>query len=118
MEEERARELVERYGDLLVRLGYTWLGDLDDAQDVCQTVLLKLLEDQRTFPDQGQERAWVICLLMATAGAAVLASPTLRDRVFGGSAGYDQSSAIIGRSVEQSGWTLTLTSGDAIDVRA
>lgn len=62
MEEERARELVERYGDLLVRLGYTWLGDLDDAQDVCQTVLLKLLEDQRTFPDQGQERAWVIRL--------------------------------------------------------
>ena len=57
MEETRARELVERYGDLLVRLGYTWLGDLDDAQDVCQTVLLKLLEDQRTFPDQGQERA-------------------------------------------------------------
>ena len=63
MEETRARELVERYGDLLVRLGYTWLGDLDDAQDVCQTVLLKLLEDQRTFPDQGQERAWVIRLL-------------------------------------------------------
>ena len=31
--------------------------------------------------------AAVICLLMATAGAAVLASPTLRDRVFGGSAG-------------------------------
>ena len=45
MEETRARELVDRYGDLLVRLGYTWLGDLDDAQDVCQTVLLKLLED-------------------------------------------------------------------------
>ena len=41
-------------------------------------MLLKLLEDQRTFPDQGQERAWVIRLLMATAGAAVLASPTLR----------------------------------------
>ena len=62
MEETRARELVDRYGDLLVRLGYTWLGDLDDAQDVCQTVLLKLLEDQRTFPDPGQERAWVIRL--------------------------------------------------------
>ena len=62
MEETRARELVDRYGDLLVRLGYTWLGDLDDAQDVCQTVLLKLLEDQRTFPDPWQERAWVIRL--------------------------------------------------------
>ena len=62
MEETRARELVDRYGDLLVRLGYTWLGDLDDAQDICQTVLLKLLEDPRVFPDPGQERAWVIRL--------------------------------------------------------
>lgn len=74
----------------------------------------------RHMAERGEERrprrlvrpwvaAAVICLLMATAGAAVLASPTLRDRVFGGSPGYDQSSAIIGKSVEQNGWTLTLT---------
>lgn len=53
--------------------------------------------------------AAVICLLMVTAGATVLASPTLRDRGFGDGPGYGQSSAIIGRSVEQKGWTLTLT---------
>ena len=62
MEEERAEYLVERYGDLLVRIGYTWLGDLDDAKDICQDVLIKLLEAPRDFPDQGQERAWVIRL--------------------------------------------------------
>ena len=62
MDSERAEYLVERYADLLVRIGRTWLGDWDDAQDVCQTVLIKLLEHPREFPDQGQERAWVVRL--------------------------------------------------------
>ena len=62
MDSERAEYLVERYADLLVRIGHTWLGDWDDAQDVCQTVLIKLLEHPREFPDQGQERAWVVRL--------------------------------------------------------
>ena len=60
MEEQRARELVDRYADAIIRLGYTWLGDLDDAKDICQEVLLKLLADGRTFPDRGQARAWVV----------------------------------------------------------
>jgi len=60
MNEERAEVLVARYADLLLRVGKTWLGDLDDAKDICQTVLIKLLEDPRDFPDEAQERAWVI----------------------------------------------------------
>lgn len=60
MNEERAEYLVSRYADLLLRIGKTWLGSLDDAKDICQTVLIKLLEDPRTFPDEGQERAWVV----------------------------------------------------------
>lgn len=60
MDEERAEYLVNRYADLLLRIGRTWLADWDDAKDVCQIVLIKLLEDPREFPDAGQERAWVI----------------------------------------------------------
>lgn len=62
MDSERAEYLVERYADLLIRVGRTWLGDWDDAQDVCQTVLIKLLEEPREFPDESQERAWVVRL--------------------------------------------------------
>lgn len=62
MDEDRAEYLVEQYADLLLRIGYTWLGDADDAQDVCQSVLIKLLEDPRDFPDRGQERAWTVRL--------------------------------------------------------
>lgn len=60
MNEEKAEYLVERYADLLLRIGRTWLGDMDDAKDICQTVLIKLLEDPRDFPDGVQERAWVV----------------------------------------------------------
>lgn len=53
--------------------------------------------------------AAVVCLLVTGAVAAVVASPTLRDQVFGDSAGYQQSSTFIGKSVENNGWTLTVT---------
>ena len=58
--EERAEYLVGRYADLLLRIGKTWLGDMDDAKDICQTALIKLLEHPGEFPDEGQERAWVV----------------------------------------------------------
>ncbi len=60
MNDQRAQYLVERYADHILRIGYTWLKDLDDAKDICQMVLIKLLKDDRTFPDTGQERAWVV----------------------------------------------------------
>ncbi len=99
------------YREELDKVRLTETGKAALTQALCRHMAEKG-EERR--PKRRLVRPWiaaaaVICLLMATAGAAVLASPTLRDRVFGGSAGYDQSSAIIGRSVEQSGWTLTLT---------
>ena len=60
MTDERAEYLVEHYADLILRTGKTWLGDMDDAKDICQTVLIKLLENPREVPDPVQERAWVI----------------------------------------------------------
>ena len=60
MTDERAEYLVEQYADLLLRIGKTWLNDIDDAKDICQTVLIKLLENPREFPDRVQERAWVV----------------------------------------------------------
>ena len=55
--------------------------------------------------------AAVIALLASlTVGAvAQLTGSTLRDTVSGDSAGYDQSSGVIGRSAECGGWTVTIT---------
>lgn len=57
---QEAEELVSRWADTVLRVGYTWTGSIQDAQDVCQTVLLKLLTSPRRFEGEEQERAWVL----------------------------------------------------------
>ena len=52
--------MVSRWADTVLRLGYTWTGSLQDAQDVSQTVLLKLLTSPRRLDGEDQERAWVL----------------------------------------------------------
>ena len=59
-ENERARELVDRYADTILRLSYTYLKNTHDAQDICQDVLVKLLAEPRTFESPDHERAWVL----------------------------------------------------------
>lgn len=52
--------LVRTYADLILRLSYSYLGSTHDAEDICQTVFLKLLERREPFADTEHERAWVI----------------------------------------------------------
>lgn len=59
-QEERAHYLVETYADAILRLGYSYLKNTADAQDICQTVLLKLLTEDKTFENPQHERAWVL----------------------------------------------------------
>lgn len=44
----------------MLRVAYTWTGSIHDAQDICQTVLLKLLTSPRRFDEERLERAWVL----------------------------------------------------------
>ena len=59
-DEALARRLVETYSDQLLRLGYSLLNSVPDAQDVCQEVLLKRLDYAGTFESQAHERAWLV----------------------------------------------------------
>lgn len=71
---ERAERLVEAYADAILRLSYSYLKNTADAQDICQTVLIRLLAEERDFDSPDHERAWV---LRTTANACkdVLKSP-------------------------------------------
>ena len=60
LEEQEAQRLVETYSDLILRLSYTYLKRTEDAQDICQTVFLKLLEHPRSFASAEHEKAWII----------------------------------------------------------
>ena len=55
-----AERLVHSYSDLILRLSYTYLKSTDDAQDICQTVFLKLLQNPRQFASPEHEKAWII----------------------------------------------------------
>ena len=58
--EAEAERLVETYADLILRLSYTYLKSTHDAEDICQTVLLKLMGAPARFEGPEHERAWVI----------------------------------------------------------
>lgn len=71
---QRAEYLVQTYSDDILRLSYTYLKNIQDAQDICQNVLLKLLHLNRTFPDPGKEKAYIL-KMTANACRDALRSP-------------------------------------------
>lgn len=55
-----AQRLVDTYSDMILRLAYTYLKSTQDAEDICQTVLLKLLTLDKAFENASHEKAWII----------------------------------------------------------
>lgn len=60
----RANETLEatldQYGDMIVRLAFSCLKSREDAEDVLQDVMLKMLENQPAFESGEHEKAWLI----------------------------------------------------------
>lgn len=69
-----AEYLAETYSDAILRLSYTYLKNTDDAQDICQTVFVKLLTAPRSFESREHERAYVL-RMTANACKDLLKSP-------------------------------------------
>ena len=65
-----AARMVDAYGDLVLRVAFNRLGSMQDAQDVCQTVFLKLVRrivtDGVPFEGEEHERAWVIRVALSS----------------------------------------------------
>ena len=58
--EAEANRLVETYADTILRVSYTYLHSTQDAEDICQDVLLKVLNHTGHFDSAEHERAWII----------------------------------------------------------
>jgi len=54
------QNVIEEYSDMLLRVSYTYLKNLSDAEDITQEVFVKLLEKQQTFESSEHEKAWLI----------------------------------------------------------
>ncbi len=55
-----AVRLVETYTPLIMRIGYTYLHSKEDAEDLCQETLVKLVRRGEAFADAEHEKAWVV----------------------------------------------------------
>lgn len=60
MDKQEAERLVETYSDLILRLSCTYLRSTQDGEDICQTVLLKLLTGEEAFQSPEHEKAWIV----------------------------------------------------------
>lgn len=56
----QAERLVGTYADTILRLSYTYLHSTADAEDICQTVLLRAMTSATAFSGPEHERAWII----------------------------------------------------------
>ena len=72
--ERRAEYLAETYADAILRLSYTYLKNTYDAQDICQSVFVKLLTEPREFDSPDHERAYIL-RMAANACKDLLKSP-------------------------------------------
>lgn len=55
-----AQRFVTDYADPILRLCMTYSLTREDAQDICQEIFLKLLEQEKEFTDREHEKAYII----------------------------------------------------------
>lgn len=71
---QQAEYLANTYADAILRLSYTYLKNTHDAQDICQSVFVKLLAEPRAFESPAHEKAYVL-QMAANACKDLLKSP-------------------------------------------
>lgn len=74
---QRAEYLARTYADAILRLAYAHLKNTHDAQDVCQSVFVKLLTNPVDFESPVHEKAYIL-RMAANACRDILKSPWRR----------------------------------------
>ena len=59
MEQKEIVVLFEEYADDVYRLALSYLHNRQDAEDICQSVFLKLMDRKKPL-DKGKEKAWLL----------------------------------------------------------
>ncbi len=57
---EQAGRLMESYGNSVLRLAYSYLHNMSDAEDVLQDALIQFLKTQPQFESAEHEKAWFL----------------------------------------------------------
>lgn len=54
-----AKNLIDKYGDHILRLAYSYLHNISDSEDILQETLIKYLVKDPTFQSDDHEKAWL-----------------------------------------------------------
>ncbi len=58
--EQRAGELLDMYGNSILRLAYSYLHNMADAEDILQETLIRYLKSAPQFESGVHEKAWLL----------------------------------------------------------
>ncbi len=57
---EKAAILMDKYGNSILRIGYVYLHNMSDAEDILQDTLIKYIESAPEFESDQHEKAWLL----------------------------------------------------------
>ncbi len=55
-----AERLFDDYGDILLRVAYSYVHNMSDAEDILQETLIKVIKARPSFENAAHEKAWLI----------------------------------------------------------
>ena len=58
----RAEKALDQYGNAILRLAYSSLHNMSDAEDILQDTLLKYMQSAPVFENAQHEKAWLLCV--------------------------------------------------------
>ena len=66
MTEEYIASLVDKYGDMVLRIAYTYLKNMADAEDAVGDLYLSIVDKEPKFNDETHERLWMVRAIINT----------------------------------------------------
>lgn len=57
---ERAGALIDRYGNNILRMAYSYLHNMSDAEDILQDTLIQFIKTDPVFESSEHEKAWLL----------------------------------------------------------
>ncbi len=57
---EKATRLIDTYGNAILRMAYSYMHNMSDAEDILQETLIQYLKASPDFRDENHEKAWLL----------------------------------------------------------
>lgn len=58
--EQHLRGVMDRHGDRILRLAYSYVHNMQDAEEILQDTLIRLLDSAPAFESEEHEKAWLL----------------------------------------------------------